>query len=674
MVKKILVLFYNSFKNGTFFRDFYHLLRYKKITLKDLVVRLKKITFQRRLIKIVNKSGIDFFYTDEFLINKTKYNDIESLLKKIELRNINFFPKNIFKVNNEIIDQAEKFCKHKFNLLGSGEIKVCYGMEANGIEKIKFPVDNKAFGTSEFLPDDYELIDWFIDFKSGYRWNSNNFYKNIQSSNLSGVDIKIPWELSRCQHFGILSQAYTLSKNEKYANEIKHQITDWINNNKFGYGPNWVCAMDVGIRVSNWFVSLELIKDSNAIRDKNFLKLFAKSVNHHYEYLLNNLEWNSNLTSNHYLSDIVGLYFISNYFPHFIKSSQMKIKFIKEIEREIFKQTYPDGMNSEGSTSYHRLVLELFAYSALLDKKENNFSKKFYERLFKMFEFSFKTMKKNGDAPQIGDNDSGVFLTLSSSKLNNHLYLLELAKKIFKTEKFNVLEENFSEEFNFLKESGICVYRDKEIYFLLSNGPNGQNGNGGHCHNDKLSFILDYQCNEMFIDPGTYLYTPFPKKRNTFRSTSSHNTVSVDNKEQNQFIEKYLFGMVENCTSMISNFNLTSDGFIFEGSHNGYERINNLIHQRRIDFNKSKKTFNIKDSFDNHEKTMTAHFIIPKKMFLKIENNRLHLQKGMVEFDNCLSISKISYFSSKGYGLKDENCFQINVLFNQYLDTRITFQ
>ena len=58
--------------------------------------------------------------------------------------------------------------------------------------------------------------------------------------------------------------------------------------------------MDVGIRVSNWFV-LEQIKDSNAMRDKNFLKLFAKSVNHHYEYLLNNLEWNSNLTSNHYL-------------------------------------------------------------------------------------------------------------------------------------------------------------------------------------------------------------------------------------------------------------------------------------------------------------------------------------------------------------------------------------
>ena len=87
-------------------------------------------------------------------------------------------------------------------------MKVHYGMEANGIEKIKFPVDNKAFGTSEFLPDDYELIDWFIDFKSGHRWNSNNFYKNIQSSNLLGVDIKIPWELSRCQYLHFESSIY----------------------------------------------------------------------------------------------------------------------------------------------------------------------------------------------------------------------------------------------------------------------------------------------------------------------------------------------------------------------------------------------------------------------------------------------------------------------------------
>ena len=43
------------------------------------------------------------------------------------------------------------------------------------------------------------------------------------------------------------------------------------------------------------------------------------------------------------------------------------------MEKEIFKQTYENGMNSEGSTSYHRLVLELFAYSAMLTKNQKIF-------------------------------------------------------------------------------------------------------------------------------------------------------------------------------------------------------------------------------------------------------------------------------------------------------------
>ena len=108
--------------------------------------------------------------------------------------------------------------------------------------------------------------------------------------------------------------------------------------------------------------------------------------------------------------------------------------------------------------------------------------------------------------------------------------------------------------------------------------------------------------------------------------------------------------MVENCTSMISNFNLTSDGFIFEeGSHNGYERIDNLIHQRRIDFNKSKKTFNIKDSFDNHEKIMTAHFVI-QKMFLKLKIIDCIYKKAWLSLITVYQYLKYLIFHQKGMG------------------------
>ena len=54
-----------------------------------------------------------------------------------------------------------------------------------------------------------------------------------------GVDVKVPWELSRFQHLNILGQAYVLTRDNKYAEEFADQITDWIKNNPVCFGVNW---------------------------------------------------------------------------------------------------------------------------------------------------------------------------------------------------------------------------------------------------------------------------------------------------------------------------------------------------------------------------------------------------------------------------------------------------
>ena len=46
----------------------------------------------------------------------------------------------------------------------------------------------------------YEPIDWQVDFKSGYRWSEKTYYKFIKYGHKLGVDIKVPWELSRMQY------------------------------------------------------------------------------------------------------------------------------------------------------------------------------------------------------------------------------------------------------------------------------------------------------------------------------------------------------------------------------------------------------------------------------------------------------------------------------------------
>ena len=80
-----------------------------------------------------------------------------------------------------------KYFDHQFDLLGSGWVKVAYGMQCAGLERYIFK-HRTASGIEEELLSNVNIqeiqrirslldaayipIDWHIDFKSGYRWIS----------------------------------------------------------------------------------------------------------------------------------------------------------------------------------------------------------------------------------------------------------------------------------------------------------------------------------------------------------------------------------------------------------------------------------------------------------------------------------------------------------------------
>ena len=660
----------------------------------DVLLRLKRIYYQLRVIN----SKVNF-YSDDYLLKNVIEKDINSLIKRFkESENKLFNSKVDLKIDKELIKSAELIIQHKFNLLGSGVVSLNYGERYNGVKNINYSDQHLDLKPNrENLPNHYDSINWLIDFKSGYQWDGNIFYSKVRGlTSYEGVDIKVPWELSRCQHFGILGTAFRMTGESKYAEEIKNEIVDWINNNSYCYGPNWVCAMDVGIRVSNWLMAYELTKESG-IYDDSFLLYFLKSLLHHLKYLLNNLEWTSKLTSNHYLSDLAGLYFLSKYFDSYRGITKINKFCINELEKEIFKQTYDDGMNSEGSTSYHRLVLEIFTYCSLLDKSTSGtLSEKYHNRLKKMFDFSRFTMKDNGTIVQIGDNDSGLFFKFKQRHLLNHSYLLILDNILYgrkyKSDSYqlqgpenHIFKYQSNEELSIdnprlpltskYDNAGFYLYKNNHIYITVYNGPNGQKGNGGHAHNDKLSFTLDYKGHPVFVDPGTYLYTPFPEERNRFRSTKSHNTVTVSDKEQNEFIDGYLFGLKEDCNELNNFCDSNNDkGFYFSGSHNGYERLGKgLIHHREVIYNDDVKKIEIIDSFEDQVYLKKASFIMNKKIINRVDENKVIFNNGEIKFKNLINLSMTDYFFSDGYGEKNnDSFFRLEVEFKSVLKTTIS--
>ncbi len=71
---------------------------------------------------------------------------------------------------------------------------------------------------------------------------------------------------------------------------------------------------------------------------------------------------------------------------------------------------------------------------------------------------------------------------------------------------------------------GLYIFKSARIYLAIRCGQVGQNGWGGHTHNDQLGFELVVDGSDVFTDPGTYLYSPFPEVRNEYRSVTAHNT------------------------------------------------------------------------------------------------------------------------------------------------------
>ena len=111
------------------------------------------------------------------------------------------------------------------------------------------------------------------------------------------------------------------------------------------------------------------------------------------------------------------------------------------------------------------------------------------------------------------------------------------------------------------QDFGMYIFKLEEFYLSVYAGNFDKKINCSHSHNDKLSFEFNLLGHDIFVDPGTYLYTPIPEIRDKFRSVKVHNTVvTVEDYEQNKFID--LFTVL--CDTKCSLLNLCSNSIEIE--------------------------------------------------------------------------------------------------------------
>lgn len=517
---------------------------------------------------------------------------------------------------------AEGFVQHRFDLLGSGPY---------------VPVD-----PDRPTLDGYRPIDWYLDPVRALRFPRGVPYKEwrLYEMRPANADVKYPWEQARSQHWVTLAQAWQLTRQARFAREIAFQLDDFMAANAIGIGINWTCTMDVAIRAANWCMALALVLDCPELDDAFWRRAFA-ALYHHGVFIFSNFENTYEVTSNHYLSNVVGLYVLAREFLDLEKGAEWDRWCREAVETEINVQIHDEGTDFESAVPYHRLVTELFMASARLARLGGApLSAPYEAKLARMVEFSVAATRPDGRMAVIGDADDGrfhVFSYLGGWDRQDCRHLLgPAALMLDRPDLLTQAAPNAAWEaawwgydpatvitasrpslpgkagtegassgvpaadtVKLFPAIGIAVARRGGHYLAITNGVVGTKGFGNHKHNELLSF--EYHCAgaAFLVDPGSYVYTGDFAARNVFRSTAYHNTLMIDGVEQNEFNPEWIFRLFEKADPEHLDFATQGDVVRYRGRHKGYTRLEQpVVHERELLFDLAKATLRITDTLE----------------------------------------------------------------------------
>jgi hypothetical protein len=329
--------------------------------------------------------------------------------------------------------------------------------------------------------------------------------------------------------------------------------------------------MDVAIRAVNWIFSYGFFSNSPSLSPEFLVTLYRSLLAHGWHVFHNLDQCNGDIqANNHYIAELVGLIWMGLTLPTAEDAKQWLDFALPELWKELMRQTLEDGVSFEASIPYHRLVTEMALFTIwLCIAKDIEVPEEVLQRLRGMLAFLQAVILPDGKFPILGDQDDGRLLKLAvypdpSFEHCDARGLISVGAEIFddtglrdhsiagRQEVFWLLGMDAAsmtpiEEEDLIKPSinfpiaQIFVMRGEGSYVLVDSGTNGQSGVGGHAHNDLFSFELFTFDQGWIIDPGSGVFSSDYHMRNSYRASSSHNVVVIDNEELHPFSERELF-------------------------------------------------------------------------------------------------------------------------------------
>lgn len=405
-------------------------------------------------------------------------------------------------------------------------------------------------------------------------------YKNYQFSFLNltkDFSKKVDWNYNEYGKLWTYNLTYFdyLHQNNMFTNDGIKLIYDFMEQGQ--YIKDGLEPFPISLRGINWikFLSYNEIKDQK-IDDS----LYAQ-----YKILMDNLEYH--LLGNHLLENGFSLLFGAYYFQDekfYVKAREILFKELKE-------QILNDGAHFELSPMYHQIML--FRVLDCINLLQNNNWKDqellglLTSNAEVMFDWLNKVTFKNGDIPLL--NDSANNIAPTTEQLNKYASTLQV----------NYQQSMINHQFN---ECGYRKFQNENYECVVDIGHIGPDYIPGHAHADTFNFELYINKQPFIVDTGISTYET-NERRLLERSTTSHNTVEIDDLNQSE-----VWGGFRVADRAYVTILHESDNNII-AVHDGYKKRFNALHEREFIFeNDSIKIIDKIISDNEHKAFSRIHF------------------------------------------------------------------
>ncbi len=463
--------------------------------------------------------------------------------------------------------------------------------------------------------------DWFFDPVTGRRAPQERYAFDInhRSEEETG-NVKQLWELSRHHHLTVLSAAWFVTREERYAEVVARQLRSWWNENPFLSGVHWTSGIELGVRLIAWTWIRRLLAGWSGVGEL-FDRHAARQIHWHQRYLAAFRSFGSS-ANNHVIAEAAGQLVASCAFPWFPETPRWRRRAAELLERELERNTFPSGVNRELATDYHRFVTELGVVAAVeADLAGYPLSEATWALLCRMVDAAAALADEKMKPPRQGDGDEGRALIVDAPDLAPWSSLLAVGSALFgplpwwradppgdvRSTLVGALLRPSHDVANrphprpsHFQDAGITILRtepsgDPEIWCRCDGGPHGFLSIAAHAHADALSVEVRHGGVEILTDSGTYCYHGEPEWRAYFRSTLGHNTLELAGVDQSEAAGPFLW--TSHATTRLLKANVDGDGVqSWSAEHDGYRRLAPpAVHRRSVYLDARRRRFEIVD-------------------------------------------------------------------------------